>query len=66
MSYIPVSFQMASDSRLLEISIVWPQKVSLQVEISSWRRIKSSIMIGDILGWLMIGLILEYAIAYIS
>lgn len=66
MSYIPVSFQMASDSRLLEISIVWPQKVSLQVEISSWRRIKSSIMIGDILGWLMIGLILEYAVAYIS
>lgn len=61
MSYIPVSFQMASDSRLLEISIVWPQ-----VEISSWRRIKSSIMIGDILGWLMIGLILEYAVAHIS
>lgn len=31
------------------IIIVWPQKVSLWVEISTWRRFKSSIMIGGIL-----------------
>lgn len=32
------------------IIIAWPQRVSLWVEISTWRKIKSSIMIGDILG----------------